>query len=189
MAVLTDVDECSKVDQEDGSGPLCSQMCVNTIGSYYCSCYSAYKLQLDSRTCLCEYSLCAIKLILKWMITSPHWIMNIFSSCPVSCNDHIFNKHEGRLYSPRYSHPSPHNLYCTHVISMEDHFTVTLNFTDFHVHSEDGLHCLHHWLQVQKCFSQRLWYNKYMCQNVQPSRRPSQTESRWYCAEEGVLVW
>lgn len=120
MAMLTDVDECSKVDQEDGSGPLCSQMCVNTIGSYYRFCYSGYKLQLDSRTCLCEYSLCAIKLILKWMITSPHWIMNIFSLCPVACNDHIFNEHEGRLYSPRYPHPSPHNLSCTYVISIED---------------------------------------------------------------------
>uniref|UniRef100_A0A674N384 complement subcomponent C1r n=1 Tax=Takifugu rubripes TaxID=31033 RepID=A0A674N384_TAKRU len=65
-----DVDECSKADPKNGSGSVCSQMCVNTVGSYYCSCYSGYTLQPDHQTCL------------------------------LSCNDH---------------------------------FTVTLNFTDFHV--------------------------------------------------------
>ncbi|TWW79042.1 complement C1r subcomponent-like protein [Takifugu flavidus] len=118
-----DVDECSKADPKNGSGSVCSQMCVNTVGSYYCSCYSGYTLQPDHQTCL------------------------------LSCNAHIF-KQEGRLSSPRYPDPSPPNLSCTYVISVEDHFTVTLNFTDFHVHSEDGEdaedgpRCLHHWLQV-----------------------------------------
>ncbi|XP_029694521.1 complement C1r-A subcomponent-like isoform X2 [Takifugu rubripes] len=47
-----DVDECSKADPKNGSGSVCSQMCVNTVGSYYCSCYSGYTLQPDHQTCL-----------------------------------------------------------------------------------------------------------------------------------------
>uniref|UniRef100_A0A671WKT1 CUB domain-containing protein n=1 Tax=Sparus aurata TaxID=8175 RepID=A0A671WKT1_SPAAU len=49
-----DVDECSKPDPGDGSGLLCSQICINTPGSYRCSCRSGYKLHLDQHTCLCE---------------------------------------------------------------------------------------------------------------------------------------
>lgn len=160
MGPLTDVDECLKADPKNGSGP-CSQLCVNTVGSYYCSCYSGYRLQPDHQTCLCEYSVHHKAVMLKNKTTFPSSTLNIFSWCPVSCNAHIFNKQEGRLSSPRYPHPSPPNLSCTYVISVGDRFTVTLNFTDFHVHSEDsedGPRCLHHWLQVQKCLSERLGY-------------------------------
>ncbi|CAF97837.1 unnamed protein product [Tetraodon nigroviridis] len=118
--VKVDVDECSKV-QEKASGPVCSQICVNTVGSYYCSCYSGYKLQADHHTCI------------------------------LSCDERILNKHEGRLSSPRFPHQSPSNLSCTYVLSVEDDFKVTLTFTDFHVYSEDGddgRECHHHWLQV-----------------------------------------
>ncbi|XP_038567058.1 complement C1r-A subcomponent-like [Micropterus salmoides] len=117
-----DIDECSKPDSEDGSGPLCSQICINTPGSYRCSCHYDYKLHLDQRTCL------------------------------LSCGGCIFDKHEGHLSSPGYPRPSPPFLSCKYIISVEPRFTVTLNFTDnFHIESMDtqqGPKCLHHWLQV-----------------------------------------
>ncbi|XP_030639725.1 complement component 1, r subcomponent [Chanos chanos] len=47
-----DVDECSSPNPEGGSGPLCSQICLNTIGSYFCDCNHGYQLQPDQRTCL-----------------------------------------------------------------------------------------------------------------------------------------
>ncbi|XP_027145521.1 LOW QUALITY PROTEIN: complement C1r-A subcomponent-like [Larimichthys crocea] len=117
-----DVDECSKPDPGDGSGPLCTQICVNTPGSYHCSCHNGYKLHLDQYTCL------------------------------LSCGDCILNKHKGKLSSPGYPGPSPPFLSCKYIISVEPKFTVTLNFTDkFHIRSvdtEQGPRCLHHWLQV-----------------------------------------
>ncbi|XP_071959435.1 uncharacterized protein [Antedon mediterranea] len=42
-----DVDECSNT----ASTSACSNRCVNTVGSFYCSCPSGYKLQPDKRTC------------------------------------------------------------------------------------------------------------------------------------------
>ncbi|XP_041798251.1 uncharacterized protein LOC121610282 [Chelmon rostratus] len=117
-----DVDECSKQDPGDDSGPLCSQICINTPGSYYCSCHNGYKLHSDQRTCL------------------------------LSCDACIFDKREGRLSSPGYPDPSPPFLSCKYIISVEPRFTVTLNFTDnFHIESvgtQQGPRCLHHWLQV-----------------------------------------
>uniref|UniRef100_A0A671WK23 complement subcomponent C1r n=1 Tax=Sparus aurata TaxID=8175 RepID=A0A671WK23_SPAAU len=50
-----DIDECSKPDPGDGSYPLCSQICINTPGSYTCTCHSGYKLHLDQHTCLCKH--------------------------------------------------------------------------------------------------------------------------------------
>ncbi|XP_045900499.1 complement C1r subcomponent-like [Micropterus dolomieu] len=117
-----DIDECSKPDSGDGSYPLCSQICINTPGSYRCSCHHDYKLHLDQHTCL------------------------------LSCGGCIFDKHEGHLSSPGYPRLSPPFLSCKYIISVEPRFTVTLNFTDnFHIESMDtqqGPKCLHHWLQV-----------------------------------------
>ena len=39
------MDECN----ENNSG--CVQNCVNTIGSYYCSCRSGFDLNPDKKTC------------------------------------------------------------------------------------------------------------------------------------------
>ncbi|KAM8734601.1 mannan-binding lectin serine protease 2-like [Acanthopagrus schlegelii] len=117
-----DINECSKPDPGDGSYPLCSQICINTPGSYHCSCYSGYKLHLDQHTCL------------------------------FSCGDCVFDKHEGHLSSPWYPGPSPPILSCKYIISVEPKFTVTLNFSEnFHIESVDtqqGPRCLHHWLKV-----------------------------------------
>ena len=41
-----DIDECS----EGTSG--CDQLCSNTLGSYTCSCYSGYELDIDNHTCI-----------------------------------------------------------------------------------------------------------------------------------------
>lgn len=50
-----DIDECSAPEPEDGSGPLCSQICLNTLGSYLCSCHHGYELRSDQRSCTCEF--------------------------------------------------------------------------------------------------------------------------------------
>ncbi|KAK5891812.1 hypothetical protein CesoFtcFv8_012250 [Champsocephalus esox] len=117
-----DIDECSDPDPEDGSGPLCSQICLNTLGSYLCSCHHGYELRSDQRGCV------------------------------LSCSGGIFDEPEGHLFSPGYPDPSPHALSCQYFISVESGFTVALNFTDnFHIESldtEQGTICPHHWLQV-----------------------------------------
>ena len=43
---FTDIHECS----EGISG--CNQVCSNTIGSYYCTCFEGYYLGGDNHTCL-----------------------------------------------------------------------------------------------------------------------------------------
>ncbi|KAM4735229.1 complement C1r subcomponent-like protein [Anableps anableps] len=47
-----DIDECSAPEPEDGSGPLCSQICLNTLGSYLCACQHGDELRSDQRTCM-----------------------------------------------------------------------------------------------------------------------------------------
>ncbi|XP_029928875.1 complement C1r-A subcomponent-like [Myripristis murdjan] len=117
-----DMDECSEPDPADGSAPPCSQICLNTPGSYLCSCHHGYELRTDHRTCV------------------------------LSCGGGIFDEPEGHLTSPGYPDQSPHDLSCQYIISVEPGFTVTLNFTDnFHIESIDtdqGPTCLYHWLQV-----------------------------------------
>ncbi|XP_054477310.1 uncharacterized protein LOC129109306 [Anoplopoma fimbria] len=117
-----DIDECSAPEPQNGSGPLCSQICLNTLGSYLCSCHHGYELRPDQR------------------------------SCVLSCGSGIFDELEGHLFSPGYPNPPPHAVSCQYIISVEPGFTVALNFTDiFHIESlqtEQGSNCLHHWLQV-----------------------------------------
>ena len=45
VLVLLDIDECG----EHVSG--CNQHCVNTVGSYYCSCYTGFQINVDQHTC------------------------------------------------------------------------------------------------------------------------------------------
>ncbi|KAL7393553.1 hypothetical protein ABVT39_012741 [Epinephelus coioides] len=117
-----DRDECSEPEPDDGSGPLCSQICLNTLGSYICSCHHGYELRPDQ------------------------------TSCVLSCGGGIFDEPEGYLFSPGYPNPPPHAVSCQYIISVEAGFTVSLNFTDnFHIESvdtEQGPNCLHHWLEV-----------------------------------------
>nr|XP_019948213.1 PREDICTED: uncharacterized protein LOC109633063 [Paralichthys olivaceus] len=115
-----DIDECSA--PEDASGPLCTQICLNTLGSYICSCRHGYELRSDQR------------------------------SCVLSCGGGIFDEPEGFLFSPGYPNAPPYAVSCQYFISVEPGFTVSLNFSDnFHIESVDtqqGPSCLHHWLQV-----------------------------------------
>uniref|UniRef100_A0A3B5MMY7 EGF-like domain-containing protein n=1 Tax=Xiphophorus couchianus TaxID=32473 RepID=A0A3B5MMY7_9TELE len=53
--ISPDIDECSAPEPEDGSGPLCSQICLNTLGSYLCACHHGYELRSDERTCICKF--------------------------------------------------------------------------------------------------------------------------------------
>ncbi|XP_041650186.1 uncharacterized protein LOC121514155 [Cheilinus undulatus] len=115
-----DIDECSA--PADRSGPLCSQICLNTLGSYLCSCYHGYELHSDQRTCV------------------------------LACGSGVFDEPEGHLFSPGYPNPPPHGVSCQYIISVESGFMVSLNFTNnFHIESidtEQGPNCLYHWLQV-----------------------------------------
>uniref|UniRef100_UPI0037E7CFA5 uncharacterized protein c1s.2 n=1 Tax=Semicossyphus pulcher TaxID=241346 RepID=UPI0037E7CFA5 len=117
-----DIDECSAPEPADGSGPLCSQICLNTLGSYLCSCHHGYDLRSDQRTCV------------------------------LSCSGGTYDEPEGHLFSPGYPDPPPHAVSCQYIISVESGFTVSLNFSDnFQIESmdtEQGPICLHHWLQM-----------------------------------------
>ena len=43
---FSDIDECQNKSRID-----CDQLCVNLPGSYFCDCYSGYKLNADGGTC------------------------------------------------------------------------------------------------------------------------------------------
>ncbi|KAL4229260.1 Mucin-4 [Mactra antiquata] len=46
---------CTNINECDGIG-VCSQICQDTAGSYSCSCYSGYTLDVDGNTCTaCEF--------------------------------------------------------------------------------------------------------------------------------------
>lgn len=117
-----DIDECSAPEPADGSGPLCSQICLNTLGSYICSCHHGYELRHDQRTCV------------------------------LSCVGGIFDDLEGHISSPGYPNAPPHAVSCQYIISVQQGFQIFLNFSDnFNIESmetEEGTSCHHHWLQV-----------------------------------------
>ncbi|XP_053349858.1 complement C1s-1 subcomponent-like [Clarias gariepinus] len=48
----TDVDECSPLSQEADTKHPCTQICLNTMGSYLCACHYGFKLAADRRTCV-----------------------------------------------------------------------------------------------------------------------------------------
>ncbi|XP_041962295.1 complement C1r subcomponent-like isoform X3 [Alosa sapidissima] len=115
-----DVDECAE-GAEPGKTSPCSQICLNTLGSYFCSCHHGYNLRADQRTCM------------------------------PSCQGGEFRELEGTLSSPGYPEPSPHGLHCLYNISVEPGFLITLNFTHhFHIEHINNPQpsCLYHWLQV-----------------------------------------
>ncbi|KAM9352853.1 complement C1r subcomponent-like [Symphorus nematophorus] len=114
----TDMDECS--NSGDGSGPLCSQICVNTPGSYHCSCHYGYKLHLDQRTLSCGDSIFDND---EGHLSSPRYPR---PSPPfLSCN-HIIS------VDPRF----------TVTLNFTDNFHIDSMDTP------QGPRCLHHWLQV-----------------------------------------
>ena len=57
----TDVDECSRFLHD------CQQICVNTLGSYNCSCNDGFILQNDTQSCVGKktvFSLCILHLFI-----------------------------------------------------------------------------------------------------------------------------
>ena len=44
----TDMNECDEVGD---NGHRCQAICINTVGSYTCSCDDGYRLADDERTC------------------------------------------------------------------------------------------------------------------------------------------
>ena len=51
FVLIEDIDECANVTLSS----LCSQRCVNNIGSYECQCDSGYELTGDKSTCNGKY--------------------------------------------------------------------------------------------------------------------------------------
>ncbi|XP_072536022.1 complement C1r-A subcomponent-like isoform X1 [Salminus brasiliensis] len=116
-----DVDECSSPVSSEDSGPLCSQICLNTLGSYQCACHHGYQLRGDGRTCV------------------------------LNCGAGVFRESEGTLSSPGFPKSSPLGLDCTYNITVQPGFEVTLRFSDsFHVEQvfNQRSTCLFHWLLV-----------------------------------------
>ncbi|KAI4896909.1 hypothetical protein NFI96_031595 [Prochilodus magdalenae] len=116
-----DVDECSSPVSSEDSDPPCSQICLNTLGSYMCACHHGYQLRGDRRTCV------------------------------LGCGGGVFKESEGTLSSPGYPNPSPLGLDCVYDISVEPGFKVSLNFShNFHIEQihHRGHSCLFHWLMV-----------------------------------------
>ncbi|XP_076826724.1 complement component 1, r subcomponent isoform X2 [Brachyhypopomus gauderio] len=115
-----DVDECTSLVLEDSSPP-CSQICLNTLGSYLCACHHGYHLQADQHTCVLD------------------------------CTGGTFTESEGTLSSPGYPSSSPFAIDCMYNISVESGFHITLNFShNFHIEQiyNHGPNCLFHWLLI-----------------------------------------
>ena len=53
--IITDVNECEKAKAEGKQ--LCQHNCVNTIGSYFCSCRPGFKLDATKRKCLGKFNI------------------------------------------------------------------------------------------------------------------------------------
>ncbi|KAK2902891.1 hypothetical protein QQF64_010244 [Cirrhinus molitorella] len=114
-----DIDECSSSSVENG--PPCSQICLNTLGSYLCACNHGYMLRSDQRTCVLE------------------------------CGGGVHSELEGTISSPGFPDMSPLDLDCTYTISVQPGYMITLNFSqNFHIEQvyNQGDTCLFHWLQV-----------------------------------------
>ena len=57
--LLLDIDECRIQTHQ------CEQLCMNTNGSYQCSCYPSFYLGNDGRSCFCKTAIVAYMKILK----------------------------------------------------------------------------------------------------------------------------
>lgn len=64
ISILIDVNECIVTDMSP-----CSVQCVNTFGSYHCTCPAGYQLGADGRSC--EYKV-VLKVIVKVVMKVVH---------------------------------------------------------------------------------------------------------------------
>ena len=74
VTICIDINECT----EDSDG--CAHTCVNTAGSYYCSCRSGYRLASNGRGCI-EINECA-----EGTHGCTHTCTNTAGSYTCSCN-------------------------------------------------------------------------------------------------------
>ena len=69
MYLFSDINECTS------NNGYCGQVCINTVGSYTCSCYSGYELNTDARTCAGMWSLFKLVLVFKNVTSVLHVIL------------------------------------------------------------------------------------------------------------------
>ena len=67
-AYSSEIDECSK-DTDN-----CTHVCVNTEGSYYCTCPSGYELKSDNNTCVGESISSCIQTYVQKNIRRTVWV-------------------------------------------------------------------------------------------------------------------
>ena len=69
----TDIDECS-----DGSLHMCTQHCIDTVGSHHCDCYVGYELEPDGFTCTGEstINLCSYRLMPGFSVNMEYKVAN-----------------------------------------------------------------------------------------------------------------
>ena len=76
--IYSDINECSS------SNGGCNQQCVNTAGSYYCSCNPGYSLLLNGLTCRGSYLYIIVTVLLTFKIDIDECID---SECEHVCNN------------------------------------------------------------------------------------------------------
>ncbi|XP_045901322.1 complement C1s subcomponent-like isoform X1 [Micropterus dolomieu] len=108
-----DIDECSAPEPGDGSDPLCSQICLNTLGTYFCSCHHGFELHSDQRTCV------------------------------LSCTEDLSGLNSGNISSPSWPASYAENANCQHTLSVEAHLWLELHFSeDFDVEQSPDGQCI-----------------------------------------------
>ena len=48
VSTFLDVEECLDVSI------ICDQLCINSVGTYECSCEEGYRIGSDGKTCICK---------------------------------------------------------------------------------------------------------------------------------------
>lgn len=48
VSTFLDVEECLDVSI------ICDQLCINSVGTYECSCEEGYRIESDGKTCICK---------------------------------------------------------------------------------------------------------------------------------------
>ena len=96
-----DVDECAYLNGN------CSQICVNTIGTYHCSCNCSYRLGADNSSCYCK------RLIVTSSVLTRHLLVS--STLPSTLHVMLLASPPPPSPAPHYAASMPYPL-CLHSI-------------------------------------------------------------------------